>query len=449
MKAIILLGKPKDAPMADEAFSKAPHPMVQEDADCEEKQNVICKTLTPEGIMRLAMAYASCLPDKAKILLNVSDDSRFMMIKFALLTGLMSTGSKVYNIVGGGDRSIAKFALRKLSLDGGIHLQMDEHYLYVELLDKNGVPCDEDVIKKVCRRVQEEDFRRQSIEHMSLPVNISRLALDYFRDTVLTTPNKRLPFRVAVCTRVAETKEHFKKLGSAFGMSLLFTNEPTILPVLIQKNKLDFGIYIGQNGKFGLYDENGLVIGGDVFYALVTLILSSAKSKAHIRMPRHTSVIVDAVSEVCGSTICRTKDSDMEALLLKDNTSIARLQHDLCFDPIRCMVRLCEFLHMNQCTLSYICHLLPIMHTAQEHVEMPEEKTNDVMDKIKKQLNKENRIPVGRGIKIINSKGSVLILPNANTRGIRVFAESVSEEVAAETVGNICSIIKEVTKNKE
>ncbi|MBR5236403.1 MAG: hypothetical protein IKW06_03430 [Clostridia bacterium] len=449
MKAIILIGKQKDTSTDSETYEKPHHKMVQDDVDFGQKQNVISKALTPECIMHIAMAYASCLPEKAKILLDVSDDSRFMMIKFALLTGLMSTGRKVYNIVGGGDRNIAKFALRKLSLEGGIHLEMDEHYLYVELLDKNGVPVDEDVIKKVCRRVQDKIFCRKSIENMSLPINISRLALDYFRDTVLTTPNKRLPFRIGVCTRVSETKEHFKKFGAAFGISLLFTNEPTILPVLIQKNELDFGIYIGPNGKFGLYDENGQAIGGDVFYALVTLILSSAKSKARIRMPRHTSAMVDAVSEVCGSSVCRTKDSDMESLLLKDGTPIARLQHDLCFDPIRAMIRLCEFLHMNQCTLSYICHLLPTLHTAQEHVEVPEEKTTAIIDKIKKQFGKENRISLGRGIKIINSKGSVLIVPNTETHSIRVFAESVSEEVALETVGNICNIIKESTKTKE
>ncbi|MBE7048742.1 MAG: hypothetical protein E7393_05165 [Ruminococcaceae bacterium] len=334
---------------------KKPH-QVEEECHCF--SGIVNREITPEFLIEIALSVTEVLGEAKKILLSMSDNSQYMMPKFALLSGCMAGGAEVYNLIDGGDRSITKFAINHLHLDGGIFVQCVGERMTIELFNHTGAPMSKDSMGRIKWHIKEHAFHRANIEKLRTPINVSHMAQDYFRHLVATTPIKRLNYSIALCIQNPETQGYMKRIGTAFGLSLFFTNEPKLLPELIQKNKLDFGLLVGQNGKFGLLDEHGHIIDGDAFYAFITLIVASAVENATVYLPEHTSGLAEAIAEVCGASVSRVADYKLENQLLAENTVPSRLQHNLCFDPICSMIRICEFLYLNKCSFSYVCRLI-------------------------------------------------------------------------------------------
>lgn len=407
---------------------------------------VLNKDITPEWIIRLTTAYAQSLKPKSKILLSMSDDSRYMMPKFAFLSGLMAAGTEVYNLVGAGDRCVARFALRKLALDGGIHVQFYHDSMSVELYDSMGVTVNNKIIKKIESILSINDYYRADFKEIRQPINVSDMPMYYFKDLIATTPCKRLNFSIAVCAREHEIKNCMTKICAAFGISVLYTNDPEYVPHLIQQNKLDFGILIGENGKCALYDEHGKVLSGDEFYGLVTLIVLSAVKEATVYLPQHVSDTTTEIATELGGNITRIEDYNVESKLLDANTPAARLQHDLCFDPIRSTIRICEFLYLNHTTLSHCSSLLPKMFKISKQVDCPTHKKGYVMRKIYSMSRNGRNIDFKEGIKLADDRGWILILPDYQKNQMHILSESYDEEYANELSGEMSQFVKDTIK---
>ena len=331
----------------------------------------INKEITPEFLVRFSLSVSNFFGDGSKILLSLSDQSRYMMLKFALLSGMISGGAEAYHLVKCGDRYVAKFALRKLSLSGGIHVQITGQRVLLEVYDKNGAPISRKDADKIHELIHSDSLHHVELNRFIPPVNIQNMPIFYFKDLVATTVCKRLNFSVAICTQSSSLKENFKRISSAFGIVTLFTNDQRLMPDLIQKNNLDFGIEIGENGKFALLDNNGKILSADMFYGLVALMVFSADEQADFYIPEHLAEALSPLVENFSGTMHSLNEDLLEASVLQDKTLNARLQHDLCYDPLRATVRLCEFLYLNGCTLSYVCGLLhrklPVNHDAKSN----------------------------------------------------------------------------------
>lgn len=404
------------------------------------------KDITPEFLIRLTKALADTLPPCAKILLSIADKTEYLAIKFALLSGIIAAGAEAYNIVDAGDRNVAKFTLRKFSLDAGIHVEVNGKDISLELLNHNGVPVGDSIMNTIQEKLKTDQYRHIEPSQFLPPVNANKMPLYYFKNLVSTTCCKRLKFTGVICTSSQETQRMLKKISTAFGLSLIFTNDEESLPQFITDNRADFGLLIGKNGKCGLFDEHGRVLNGDTYYGLVTLIVLSAVSNGTVLMPVHASGIVEEIAEVCGGTIVRVADNTLEQNLIDSETPASRLQYELCFDAIHGMIRICEFLYFNQCRLSYVCNLLPVMYKINRHVDCSADKKTEVMHKILSSLGSDSAVDITEGIKIVNGRGWVLIIPDEAGDKINIVSESHNAEVANEIASEICDAISKFSK---
>ncbi len=395
-------------------------------------------TITPEFLIRLTMAVADVLPKNAKILLSLADDTDYLMIKFAMLAGVMASGATAYHLVDCGDRSLAKFALRKLSMDAGIHAELTDRTITLEILDANGASMNPDTMNRIRTALSDGTARHAALKDVKPPVNVNRMPLYYFKDLLLTTVCKRLNFSVVICCSHSEMRSRFKKICTAFGISAIFTNEVSLVPNLILKNHLDVGLSIGQNGKYALYDENGEVMSGDTFYALAALIVASAFKNAEIFIPRHASDAALQVASACDATLRRVSEEDFEAKLLQQNTRAAALEYDLCFDPIRCLIRICEFLYINNTTLGQMNLQLPKLHKVVRQIDCPPQKHSHILQKLLTEMRGKKIIDVTDGIKIVEDRGWIVIMPDVSGSRIQIHSESRDAEFANELAGEIC-----------
>lgn len=407
---------------------------------------VLNDDITPEVIIQISAIFAEILKPGAKILLSLTDDTQYLMPKFAFLSGLIAGGARIYNLVGTIDRCIARFALRKLSLNGGIHVQIDGENITIEFFNADGTPIDKHTMKTMRRRLASGDYKYVDAKHFHPPVNVHDIPLYYFKDLIKTTPCKRLNFSIGICTQSPELKHHFKKIAAAFGMSVLFTNDEGYLPHLIINNKLNFGVLIGNNGKCALFDEHGKVFSGDAFYCLVALIVCSAFDKANVLMPQHVSDTVSSVTESLGGSVTRVSDYTLESALLEKNDAAARMQHNLMFDPVFSVVRICEFLFLNRSTLSHICSLLPSVHKIVKTIDCPDHKKAGVMKRLLSSAGKDKTTDLTDGLKIADKRGWILITPDNVFGRLHILAESADEEYACELADDVSKLVESLTE---
>lgn len=408
----------------------------------------INKEMTPDCLIRITRAIADSLAPGAKIVLSLSDKTEYLMIKFAILSGLIASGAEAFNILDADDRTIAKFMLRRFTFDAGIHVQITGTKMTLEILNQRGAPADEDMMNSIREKLASGIFRKPDATQFLPPVNASKMPLYYFKDLVATTCCKRLKFTGVICSDSTDTQQLMKKIGSAFGLSLIFTNDENLLPEFIINNRADFGLLIGSNGKTGLYDEHGRILNGDTYYNLVTLIVLSADSDNIVFMPTHATGTTEEIAEICGGKIVRVPEQTLEQKLIEHGTPSSQLQYDLCFDPIRGMIRICEFLYLNQCRISYVCNLLPVMYKITQHIDCPPDKKNDVMHKILSGVDENSMVDFTEGVKIVDGRGWVLIIPDQNYNKINIVSESHNAEIANEIAGNICKSISSFLDSK-
>ncbi|MCH8857918.1 MAG: hypothetical protein IIA03_17220, partial [Proteobacteria bacterium] len=118
--------------------------------------------LTPEFAARLGAAWGSTLPLNASIVANRDNARPARMFKRALMAGLASVGVRVIDI-GATPFPVARFAARLYQTVGGIHVRMspyDPGSIEVRFLDPQGVDVSKSDERAIEALFTREDFRR-------------------------------------------------------------------------------------------------------------------------------------------------------------------------------------------------------------------------------------------------------------------------------------------------
>lgn len=398
--------------------------------------------ITPSFAVCLASAFCGAFGKQPKIILNFPDLPQCMSLKFAMLSGLIASGAKVYHLCGTNDRNAAKFAVRHLHADGAISVTVEKDHFLAELLDSSGAPAPKDILRQVKSSLDSGSFSYTAPDKTVLPVNVNDISDYYLKDVLTYTHYKRLNFSVGVCTDSTAVCECFKKLGSMLGIMFLFTNDSALLPELIQTHQLDFGIEIDFKGRCLLFDDMGKRLSADQYWALSALITLSAVHGSSFYVPTDASEAVNIVARSLGGSIIRVNSRDLEKRVAAQNTPVSRLQYALCFDYIRAAVRICEFLYLNHCALSEVLKLLPVMHKISRYIQCKPEQKGSVMRQLIEN-SEAAEIEADGGVALKSGDGWVLVMPDEKKNRIRIVAENQNVKFAQEAAEELCSKLEQ------
>ncbi len=393
--------------------------------------------ITPDFAAKLCAAYAGALDKNPSVVLNFPDLSEGMSLKFAMLSGLIAAGAKVYNLCGINDRGAAKFATRHLNAHGAINVSIEKGYILTEFFDSSGALASKSLIRKVLNCLEREDITYVSPDKTQMPVNVNDITDYYLKDIIAYTNYRRLNFSVGICTDSDALCETFKKLGSLLGIKFLFTNKPQLLSDMIKSNRLDFALEIAQDGSCILTDDTSVSMDKDLYFSMVTLICGSAVKGSSVYVPIDSTEAADSVAKALGCSIIRIKERDIEAHLLAQNTPASRLEYALYCDPVRAVVRICEFLYLNNCALSEAVSVIPKIYKISRSIKCPDNKKGAVM----RQLFESEQTPqfeADGGISLRTKDGRVLIMPDITAERIRVISESENAQFATEAADEFC-----------
>lgn len=397
--------------------------------------------ITAEFAVRLSSAFASVLGKGSKIVLSFPDYPNYMGLKFAMLSGLIYSGAKVYNLCGVNERGAAKYAVRHLHADGALIISVEKEQALIELLGANSAPASKTILRSVRYAMDSGVTAKIPPDETLAPVNVKDISDYYLKDVLSYTHYKRLNFTVGICSNSQALRDTLKRLGSMLGIVFLFTNEPSHLPELTQSHNLDFALEISDDGQCRLTDDTGRSLSNDQYWGLVTLITLSAVHGSGVYVPTEASEIVNIVARSLGGSVIRVNRRELESQLLTQNTPVSHLQYALCFDAIRAAVRICEFLYLNNCTLSEVLRLMPVMHKISRSIECPSAQKGQVMRQLI-ETSDSAEIETNGGVFVRSGSSRIYIAPDEKEEKIHIIAESKNADYALEAADDFCGALE-------
>lgn len=423
--------------------------------------------ITPEFASKLGAAYGALFNGNGKVGVSCDDSSSAEMIRNSFITGLMSSGVEVYDF-GKMLLPITRSAIRFYSTDGGIHISTSTENaakLFIDFLGKNGSNIDRGMERKIENVFLREDFSRCEGDCIKEVRVISNYNEFYLRNIINNVKSPEMGYRIALNSRSGFISDTMSKLLSELGCDIELTNLRLLNTKTMKESKtsndvkfftshvkfagFDLGVSIEDTSeKMMLVDNNGRIITEDMFIALISIILLKTVQGGTVVVPISASHVVDKIADANNGKVIRAKTAaqDIMGKILGDEVKEGMLeQFTMNFDAIAGLIRILDFISLNNYRLSDLIDMIPEFHIERREVECPWDAKGKVIREIIQKENKNN-IETLEGVKIYQDEGWVLVLPDAEKPVCRVISEGYTAEFAEELSNIYINKIREISR---
>ncbi len=416
--------------------------------------------ITPELVVRLAMAYATTLK-KGTMVTTSRDTSRAArVLKRAVMVGLNAAGVDV------SDLEVATIPLTRFHTQGdesqgGITVRLasdDPQSVVIRFFDAAGIDIAEGTQRKIERLFYREDFRRalageigdisfpaRTIEHYTavlmdqVDVDAIRAArlkvvLDYaYGAASFLMPNvlAKLGAEVLSINPYASTRQalSFDRWQHAGEVAELVRAAGAHLGAVIDSDGEHLTL-VDDTGH-GLSDDEGLL-------ALLRLVLDTS-DKPTVALPVSSTRAVEDMCDQASATLIWTKlsTSHLMEVAATPGVDFAGSQEGgyifpsflPAYDAVATCVKTLELLALSHRRLSKVVASLPRVHIVHESVVTPWEQKGLVMRTLVERT-KDREMVLVDGVKILHDDGWALVLPDPEEPITHVWAEASSDAEA-------------------
>ncbi len=417
--------------------------------------------LTDEVIEKIAISYATFLPENAKIV-GIGMDVRLSSerIKNSFVKGLLSTGVDVIDF-GMIPTPLLYFSVHKYDLDGGIEVtgsHNPKEYNGLKILVGRNTIFGEDIqtIRKIASR---GIFRKgQGTIRTKNPID------DYFADISQRISFGDRKIKIVFDSGNGTTGPLLEKLFSKFPFEfqILFSEpdghfpnhlpDPTIPEYLtdltekVKNGNADVGIALdGDGDRIGAIDEKGRIIWGDKLLAIYSDDILKKRPGAKIIFEVKCSKgLIEYIEKKGGIPIMwKTGHSLIKAKMKEENAPLAGEMSGHMFfadnyygfdDAIFASLRLVELLSHTEKSLSELADEIPSYFVTPEiRIGCPDNEKFRVVDEVKKTFAKDYKILDIDGVRVTFSDGWGL-LRASNTQPVLVLRFEANTREALEQI---------------
>ncbi len=424
--------------------------------------------ITPEFASKLGAAFGAIFKGKAKTGISCDDSNSAIMLKTSFIAGLQSSGMEVFDF-GVMLLPITRSAIRFYRVDAGIHISTsaeDPARLFVDFLDKDGSNIDRAIEKKIENAFGREDFIRcegDCIKSVNVITDYSRF---YLQNVINSIKNKSLSFKIAInsssCLISDTVSGLLKEIGcevEATDLKLINTrimrqslssNEIKFFTSHVKMSHFDLGVSIEDTSeKMMLVDNKGRIVTEDMFIALISIIFLRTVNGGTMVVPISASHIVEKIASDNNGNVIRSKTSTQEIMKnilgIKDKSEMFD-QFTMHFDAVAGLVRILDFMKLNNYMLSDLVDMIPDFYINRKEVDCPWDSKGKVIRQIIEEKRNDN-IETLEGVKIYQDDGWVLVLPDAEAPVFRVISEGYSAEFAEELSNIYVEKIRQISRS--
>lgn len=406
---------------------------------------IINVDISPEFATRLGGVYGSIFKKGSKVVVSSTTSNSARMFKHAFVSGILSVGVEVFNM-SSLLTPISRHAINFLSVEGGIHIKVSDdnpNKLRVDFMDSKGASISRVLERKIENAFFREDFKRCFGEEISRLNNITDFKNYYVRSVLneidVTKIRNASPkicvlspsdFVISVVVPML-TDVGCKVAGFSSANTIVVE---TIIEEIIQNNA-DFAAFIDSNGEtLVLIDKSGNIIRDDLFLSLTSLIILKSTPNAKVVVPITAPSIIEILAEKYKGKVIRTKTSPQAVMeqMLNHNLFKNRENMDqflLNFDALAGLIKIIEFICVQNTTLTSLLEELPDFYISKKKVFCPWELKGKVMRTLITEKNGE-KLELLDGVKFIFENGWVLVIPDADTPMCRVYSEGETSQIA-------------------
>ena len=423
--------------------------------------------ITPEFASRLGATYGSICKRDSKIGVSCDDVDALKMLKNSLISGLLSSGTEVYDI-GTALLPVTRSAIRFYNLSGGIHISslgQEKDMLVIDVLNKLGSNIERGEERKIENSFIREDFVRCAVNEIKPIVTIPEHGVFYIQTILNSVQAKEHSYKIALITKSDLLKKVVGRILDELKCDYAFINprmdgnypkkesmfsDIKTLTGTVKQGKFDMGVYFENSyEKMMLIDTKGRVITDDLYMALISLIHLKTTKGNTVVVPLNTSDVIEKIASQNEGNVVRTKTSAkemMKKMLSEEYQDSIGDFFTMNFDAIAGLVKIIDYMSQNDMSLGEIVDMIPDFHILKKEVKCPWPAKGKVIRAIIEE-NESANIETTEGVKVYGEKGWVLVLPDAEKPVCKVVSEGYSQEYANELTDIYVKKVKTISQD--
>jgi mannose-1-phosphate guanylyltransferase/phosphomannomutase len=435
--------------------------------------------ITPEIAVKLGASLGTFFgahSRKTKVAISRDPHKSSRMIKWALISGLMSAGVDVCNLrITPGP--VVRFFTKNSEIDAGISInvpQVDPRAVNIQIFDSHGVNLDRISEKKIQEIFFKEDMRKVFYDEVGVLIYPTGFEEDYCKavsNYIDSSIIKERKPRVIVDCSNGSGSLLIPYLLNLLGCEVISINtriDEFIGPKsfenlsdslseisgLVKAWHADIGMLFDSDADRVMFvDEVGNVISGDITLAGMVKEILRERNKGTIVVSVTASRAVDVVAQKYGGTIIRSKlgayplvrTIQLEKAIFGGEESGAFILPEFHFgyDGIITAVKMLEIMCKRNVRISEIMSEVPVFAKAQEIIDCPFKFRGMIMRTLIEE-SRDHHIDTMEGIKIFHEGDWVAIIPSSDEPVMKLYAEADTYEKARMLIAEYAMRIREL-----
>ncbi len=391
--------------------------------------------ITPEFMAKLGAAlgtmYRGC-----KIGLSFDSAPVCTILASAALSGLASTGTKIYNF---GEQSlpISRLATQFYKPAMTLHISQastDGSFCpELEFIESDGSCFSLSHQRRLEDIFSSSIFLRTDIKKLQDSVDLSQYKAFYVQEILNGLKSIRFEKNMELRTR-SETLSDV--------LELLLGEIETMVP---DATPTEFSADLSFNGQeLFLFSNDGEKLSKSALLYIISIILLRHFGCKTIVLPIYASSALEELlcKEKMNIIKCGVSSTEFINTLLKNKLYT---QFRMCFDGIYCAVMLLDYLNYSGISFNALVRDLPSDIRLETEVECPNSRKSDIIDKLRLKYS-SNKIDMTDGIKIYQNNGWVLVIPEKYRHYVKIITEGTNMEAAEEISTKFINRIKKLAK---
>jgi mannose-1-phosphate guanylyltransferase / phosphomannomutase len=435
--------------------------------------------LTPDAAVRLAAALGTALKRGANVVASREAPRACRTIKRAMITGLNSAGVDVADL-----RvlppAVSRHMMKTQGYDAGIHVgvsQSDPERILIRFFEPPGIQMTPDLEKEVAKHFNRREFRRVPFGNIGNVTYPARVREEYADDLLSTLDVKAIRgrnFRIVVDYGYSASSFVLPlvlgPLGleavSAHGFLAESVSSPSSLRESIgQAKRLVVAIGAGLGAVFDragerlfVVDEQGKEISAERTLLLFVRLIGEAGWTGKIAVPVTVTGRVEEIAEAFGVEVVRTPTApaELSRAAIADDIAFAGAVNGVYvfpkflpgYDAVASLCTLLELLARAERPVSELIAELPVSHVVHRQIACPWALKGLVMRVLAERL-KDRELDLTDGIKVLDERGWVEVLPDPDEPLVHVYAEGANGELSAELEAGLHALVDEAMSGQE
>ncbi|WP_323431819.1 sugar phosphate nucleotidyltransferase [Lutispora sp.] len=425
---------------------------------------ILNQEISPEFCSSLGSAFAAAIGKNATLVVGSDNSTQSYIAKSSFAAGVLSLGGQTILL----DNSIApmsRFGVNYHRANGGVHIHTSKakpYKTYIEFFDENGINIGRSKERGVENLLNQDDYDRCKAEDVKTIMRMENFQEIFIRQGVNLIQNideiRRRNYKIILASQSESAStiayKYLQNLGCS--VSLVWGDadnikEPGIykhMARLILRKKADLGVIIHENGEnLMLIDKTGRVIKDEEYLLLAELIAIKGYNAENLVFPHAFPRAAEKIAEFNGARIFRTSSSTAEIMRKMVELQSPSVQFVLNHNSIWTLGYLLEYMNRENIGVAELMDEIPEYYYLKKEISCDWKDKGRIIREIAFGSNLED-IELIEGVKINDSRGWALLLPDGEKPLFNIYTEGYTEEMARELSADLSEKIAELLKNQ-